>query len=135
MYTIILRFAVKNMNGTRQMHQWLRDDAECQNLRLIKIQFWWFHVPLFLQCCGQANDCIIYPPNSSLRSAEKTDVFTSAYGLHGHHVLAMSSTQSKHFVLIFMIRNCSMATVQGLIISDVNFNFSCFVTVHNNILL
>ena len=54
-----------------------------QDFGLTKIWFWWSHVPLFLRCCGQA---IISQQNSSLVSAWKTDMLTSASRLQRQHV-------------------------------------------------
>ena len=87
---------------------------------------------------------IAFSPDSSLRSAQKTEVLTSALGLLGHHVLP-EVAWSKHIIMIMlcrlysgsesrlMIRNNSRAAVPGLIVGDVNLSFACLV--HNEVFL
>ena len=77
-----------------------------QDLGLIKIQFWWSHVPLFLWCHGQA--CYYFPTKFK----------------------PWFRTQSQ-----FMIRSNFTAAVPGLTVSDLNFNFSCFVHNHGSCFL
>ena len=46
----------------------------------IKIQFWWSHVQLYLECCWQAD--LIFLPNSGLMSALTQDMLTCASQLN-----------------------------------------------------
>ena len=57
-----------------------------QDLGPIKIQSWCFVSYCFDDAVNKP--AIIFPPNSSLRSEQNTNVLTSASGQQGHHVLA-----------------------------------------------
>ena len=62
---------------------------DCSNLQdfgPIKVHFWWSHVPLFYSATDKP--AIIPQQNSSLGSAQKTDMLTSASRPQRHHVLA-----------------------------------------------
>ena len=61
-----------------------------QVLGLMKIQFWWSHVPVFYDAADKP--FFVFPPNSNLRSVQNTDVLTSASGLKGRLVLAEVSS-------------------------------------------
>ena len=65
---IWLVFKIISCNSDAHFHQSLVIDClksqktycsnPSQDHGLIKIQFWWSHMPLFLRCCGQAYYCL-----------------------------------------------------------------------------
>ena len=98
-------------------------------------------------CNSSGQSCYsVFPPKSSLGSAQDTDMLISASGLQEHHVLdeissQVQSAQSKHVTPCtcrlwswteshFMIKNYTMMASPGLIISNMNFNISCIVHKH-----
>ena len=115
-------------------------------LVLFKIQFGWSCVPLFLWCRRQVY-CFPtkFQPQVSTRDRHVDKcIHTTRAPCFGWSKAAMYGAQSKLIKLRrlfswtesnFMIRNHSTAAVQGLIISDVNFYFSCFVHNHRSCFL
>ena len=125
-------------------------DRSIRTLVQLKGQIRWSHVTLLLGCRGQA--WYYFPLNWSLRSVLKTEVLTSASGPHRsvdkcirttwapcfgwskqpHIVQDQSTLCFVGFILIIAEPkvNSWLAAVLGLIVNDVNFNFSCLV--HNN---
>ena len=93
------------------------------------------HLMSYCSDASANKPAILFPPNSSLRSAHNTDkcIRTAQAPCLGWSKQPCYSAWSKHIMLCrlyswtasnFMIRNHSTAAVPGLIISDVNFNFS-----------
>ena len=70
-----------------------------QDLGQIKIQFWWSHIPFFTTL-WTVLAAIAFPPKSSLRSAQNTDVLARASQPQGHHVLAKVSSHVYYLVKV-----------------------------------
>ena len=82
---------------------------------------------------------LLYSHKIQASSQCKWCVLTSAFGMFWLKQAAVCSAESKHIMLCrlhgrfeskLMIRNHSTAAAQGLFISDVNFNSSCFFHNH-----
>ena len=90
-------------------HRLKKNNPDCshphQDLGPIDTQFWWSCVPFILY---DATDkpAIVFPPNSSLKSVQNTNVWTSASELQGHHVLAEVSSH-----VVYRVKACYALSV------------------------
>ena len=120
--------------------------TDCSNILQdfgpIKIQFWWSRVPLFLWCRRQAS--YHFPTKFKPRLSAKDRRVDQCIRIAEVPCFGWNKwpcAQSVRIMLFlcrlyrwtenkFMIRKHFMAVVPGLIVSDVNFNFSCFIHNH-----